>query len=155
MAIYNYDIQSLPDGRQTAIRITKPSGECLILTFPSDAPQQAPQDYLDAIGQVMQHHPEGLMDEYNVLFSRFLARNRLEAPISVSYDLNIERTQFCARIRQIREKNGMTIQQLADKAGISAADLTRLEQALPSPDIDALIKIAKTFEAQLDIIETL
>jgi len=48
-------------------------------------------------------------------------------------------------IRAFREKQGLTVQQFAEKTGFSAALLTQVENRMVSPSLGTLVKIANTF----------
>ena len=48
-------------------------------------------------------------------------------------------------IKAFREKMGLTLQQFADKLGISSALLTRLENRMVSPSLGMLVQIANVF----------
>ena len=47
------------------------------------------------------------------------------------------------RIRELRKRGDMTLQQLADKSGISASMLSLVERGLASPSIGSLIVVAE------------
>lgn len=48
-------------------------------------------------------------------------------------------------IRAFREKQGMTLQQFAERTGFSAALLTQVENRMVSPSLGTLVKIANAF----------
>src|SRR3989337_3587598 len=48
-------------------------------------------------------------------------------------------------IRAFREKQGLTVEQFAEKTGFSAALLTQVENRMVSPSLGTLVKIANTF----------
>lgn len=49
---------------------------------------------------------------------------------------------YGSRIRQAREKNGLTQLELAVKAGVTPATICRLERAHQTPHLSTVIKIA-------------
>lgn len=53
------------------------------------------------------------------------------------------------RIKTLREKRGLTLQELAEKLGFSSALLNQIENHLVSPPLGALIKIAKGLNVSL------
>ena len=53
------------------------------------------------------------------------------------------------RIRRLRESRGMSLQQLADRTGFSAALLTQIENRMTSPALGTLVKIANAFDASV------
>jgi transcriptional regulator with XRE-family HTH domain len=48
-------------------------------------------------------------------------------------------------VREFREKTGLTLQQFAEKVGISSALLTQMENRMVSPSIGMLVQIANAF----------
>ncbi len=52
-------------------------------------------------------------------------------------------------IRQFRVSRGMTLQQLADKTGFSAAILAEVENRMTSPSLGTLVKIANALDASV------
>jgi len=48
-------------------------------------------------------------------------------------------------VREFREKKGLTLQQFAEKVGISSALLTQIENRMTSPSIGMLVQIANAF----------
>ena len=57
--------------------------------------------------------------------------------------------QVGQNIKAFREKLGLTVQQFADKLGVSSALLTRMENRMASPSIGMLVQIANVFETNL------
>ncbi len=53
------------------------------------------------------------------------------------------------RLKQVREKRGMTQEQLAEKAGVSRAYLARLEIGMHDPPLSTLEKLAKALEVRV------
>ncbi len=53
------------------------------------------------------------------------------------------------RIRRFRESRGMTLLQLADKTGFSAAVLAEVENRMTSPSLGTLVKIANALDASV------
>ena len=150
MTNYNYSFEPFGDN-QSIIRVIKPSGETLILTFSDTSPLQSADDYVNAIEQVMLHHPDGLKEEYFVIFSTFFARFSLEAPVSVRYDLDYEYHRFCSKLMELRQSNGVTIEELAEKVGVSVADLSLIEQGEKPIDLELIIRIVAEFGKRLEI----
>ena len=57
------------------------------------------------------------------------------------------------RIRTMRAERGLTLPQLADKAGLSKGLLSQLENSeSPNPSLDTLNKIAKALEVTLSVL---
>lgn len=148
-----YSFEPLPNRGQSRIRVTKPSGESLVLTFSSSFPLQVSDYYMQAIEIVLEKHPEASLDEYFGLFTRFFAQHNLEMPLGVGLDRDAERVRIGKRIKEIREKKGMTALQLAVKANIDPANLCRIEQGRYSAGLDILSQLASALGGKLDIVE--
>jgi transcriptional regulator with XRE-family HTH domain len=56
------------------------------------------------------------------------------------------------RIRQLRDSRGVTVQQLADRTGFSAALLIQIENRMTSPSLGILVKIANAFDVSISSI---
>ncbi len=52
-------------------------------------------------------------------------------------------------IRQFREARGMTLQQLAERTGFSAALISQIENRMVSPSLGTLVKIANAFDTSV------
>ena len=53
------------------------------------------------------------------------------------------------KIRELREKKGLSLQELANRTGYSSAILSQIENHLISPPLGALIKISKALEVRV------
>lgn len=62
--------------------------------------------------------------------------------------------RFPMRLRQIRERSGLTQEALAKKAGVSRAYLSRLEMGRHDPPLSRLRKLAKALGVKVaDLLE--
>jgi transcriptional regulator with XRE-family HTH domain len=57
--------------------------------------------------------------------------------------------RFAARMRALREKTGLTMEELADKTGVSVATLYSWENASRSPVNDDLLNVAKVLNVNV------
>lgn len=57
--------------------------------------------------------------------------------------------RMAMRVKEWRERRGLTQEQLADKAGISRGFLARLETARHDPKLSTLEKIAKALKVDI------
>ena len=57
--------------------------------------------------------------------------------------------QVGQNIKAFREKKGLTLQQFADKLGVSSALLTRIENRMMSPSLGMLVQIANVLETNV------
>jgi transcriptional regulator with XRE-family HTH domain len=58
--------------------------------------------------------------------------------------------RFGEKLRVLRQRRGMSLQDLAEVLGFSKAHAHRLEQGLRKPHADLLLRIAEYFEVSLD-----
>ncbi|WP_209426973.1 XRE family transcriptional regulator [Pararhodobacter sp. SW119] len=58
--------------------------------------------------------------------------------------------QFGGRIRELRRKAGLTLQALADEAGISVGFLSQVERNKATPSLGTLASLATALEAEID-----
>lgn len=54
------------------------------------------------------------------------------------------------RLREIRKKQGMTAQVLAEKLGVSQGAISHYETGRRKPSIDMVVKMAKVFNCSVD-----
>lgn len=76
-----------------------------------------------------------------------------------NYRVEIYGVHKCARIdigkriAELRKQQGMKQSDLADHAGVTAANISRIETGRYSPGLDVLARIANTLGCELAIIE--
>lgn len=79
--------------------------------------------------------------------------------LSINYRFEQFGVHKCARIdigkriAQLRKQQGMTQAELGDHAGVTAANISRIETGRYSPGLDVLARIANTLGCELAIIE--
>ena len=79
--------------------------------------------------------------------------NRRIRPFTwVICDRDKERVRIGSRIKELRKERGMDAKELAQKIGIDAANLSRIEQGRFSVGIDILNKIAGVMNMSLDFV---
>lgn len=64
------------------------------------------------------------------------------------------RKEVGTKLRQIRERRGLTTSDVANIVGIDRATVSKLEAANWSPTLDQVLKIAAAVGVRLEIIET-
>ena len=64
-----------------------------------------------------------------------------------------ERTRIGERIRELRKKNNIDAKALAQRVGINASNLSRIEQGHYSVGFDILSRIANALNARVEIVE--
>ena len=62
---------------------------------------------------------------------------------------DFEEIRVGERIKSLREIRGLSLKEVADRTGFSAALLSQMENHLVSPSLGTLIKLAKTFGIQV------
>lgn len=110
----------------TTQRVTIEGGDGLGTV--SDA--QAAAKYLDDMDWWLRHR------HYNTIMPSLLDR----------------RKQIGARMRELREAQGMTQAQLARKAGITSGNVFRIEAGMYSMGLDLVNRVADALGARLDIL---
>ncbi|WP_158965007.1 helix-turn-helix domain-containing protein [Chachezhania sediminis] len=71
--------------------------------------------------------------------------------VDTTGDMDAERalSAFGARVRKLRQGKGLTLQQVADRAGMSGSTISKIENSNLSPTFDGLLKLAKGLEVDL------
>ena len=73
--------------------------------------------------------------------------------LMLGVDKNQERKRLGERIKQLREQKHMDAKTLAEKAGIDAANLSRIEAGRYSTGFDILVRIATALGMKIDFVE--
>ena len=73
-------------------------------------------------------------------------------PMYAGPDRNADRERIGLRIKTMREERQMDAKTLAQKAGITPANMSRIEQGKYSPGLDILCRIASAMDMQLDFV---
>lgn len=63
-----------------------------------------------------------------------------------------ERLRIGARIKELRERKGITQRQLAEKTGYSQSNIWRIENGKYSVGLDILADIANALDARVELI---
>ena len=63
-----------------------------------------------------------------------------------------ERLRIGARIKELRERKGLTQTQLAEKTGYSQSNIWRIENGKYSVGLDILAVIARALDAMVELI---
>ena len=82
---------------------------------------------------------------YNLFSAHTMVQKRGETMSGIAQDLG-------ERIRQLRNQREMSQEELAFKAGISAAHLGQIERALKSPTIETIGKISGALNVPLTML---
>jgi transcriptional regulator with XRE-family HTH domain len=76
-----------------------------------------------------------------------------DKPKQLVCDVFAEHVKFCKKISSLRKEQGMTQEQLAEKVGIRANNLARIEVGNHPPGLNTLIKIANALGYTVDFVK--
>lgn len=82
-----------------------------------------------------------------------LVQENLEMISGYNEDHDVERRRIGERIRQLRMQKGINVETLAQRAGISTANLYRIEDGRYSIKYDVLASIAAALGMKIDFVE--
>ena len=132
---------------KTQARLSLTSGESYVLTFPSE------KNFAD----------NGFLKTAETLFDTFaptadnaqlyLADYEMMINLSLVLDKDEERKRIGNRIKELRQKRGLTAKQLGEFSGIAPCNISRIESGLYSTGFDMLTKIANALGCHVDLIE--
>lgn len=127
------------------------------------------EKYVEGIGQSVTitadtlREIEGLAKEYQKFNSHVLIKeNKAEYPkfnwVEVKeYNLlefeKEHRVRIGNRLRELREDAGLTVRELALKAGVTPANVTNIEKGRYSAGLDVLVRISSVFDASVEIFK--
>jgi transcriptional regulator with XRE-family HTH domain len=74
-------------------------------------------------------------------------------PLFAGPDRDLDRERIGHRIKELREEQQMDAKTLAQKSGITPANMSRIEQGKYSPGLDILCRIASSLGMQLDFVK--
>lgn len=140
----------------TRVRVETSEGETFILGFSSSMNYQIDQQWDGFFSKCV----IGLFDKYykgdfNAARNQILHgmyRNRLDPFNWVINDRDKERERIGNRIKELRKEQDIDAKTLAQKVGIDAGNLSRIEQGKFSVGIDILNKIASVLKMKIDFV---
>lgn len=135
------------------IRVEHPLGGVYIIGFSSIAPLQFKEEYSDAICIITDNFIKLERDDYFNYLSQQLVGHNFVMPRYAGPDWNIERERIGYRIKELREEQHIDAKTLANKSGITPANMSRIEQGKYSPGLDILCRIASALGMQLDFVK--
>lgn len=135
------------------IRVEHPQGGVYIIGFGSTMPLQYEKEYLQAICTITDNFIILERDNYSDYLSQQLLVHRFEMPMYAGQDRNVDRERIGHRIKTLREEMQMDAKTLAQKAGITPANMSRIEQGKYSPGLDILCRIASAMDMRLDFVK--
>lgn len=140
----------------TKVRVETSEGETFILGFNNSMNYQIDQQWDGFFTKCV----TGLFDKYykgdeSVIWGPIAAgfyRNRLNSFIWVMNDRDKERERIGRRIKELRNQQNIDAKTLAQRIGIDAGNLSRIEQGKFSVGVDILNKIACALNMRIDFV---
>lgn len=141
---------------QKRVRVETSEGDTFILGFNSNLNYQINEQ----IDGFFTKCVAGLFDRYykgdeKVIWSDIVLgfyHNRLESFLWVTNDRDKERERIGNRIKELRKEQDLDAKTLAQRVGIDAGNLSRIEQGKFSVGIDILNKIASALKMRVDFV---
>ena len=135
------------------VRVEHPQGGIYIIGFSSTIPLLFEKEYSEAICVITDNYIKLEKDDYYSYLSQQLIIHHYEMPMYAGQDRNVDRVRIGYRIKTLREEKQMDAKTLAQKAGITPANMSRIEQGKYSPGLDILCRIASALGMQLDFVK--
>lgn len=135
------------------VKVEHPQGGVYVIGFSSTMPLLLPKEYSEALCTITDNFIKLERDDYFNYLTQQLLVNRYEMPIYAGQDRNIDRERIGHRIKELREEQGLDAKNVAQKAGITPANMSRIEQGKYSPGLDILCRIASSLGMQLDFVK--
>ena len=145
-------IQEAKNGT-SQIKVEHPQGGIYIIGFSSTMPLLCEKEYSQAICTITDNFITLGRDDYFNYLAQQLRVHGYEMPMYAGPDRNVDRERIGHRIKTLREENQMDAKTLAQKAGITPANMSRIEQGKYSPGLDILCRIASAMGMQLDFVK--
>lgn len=135
------------------VKLEHPQGGVYIIGFSSTMPLLLSKEYSDAICTITDNYFKLERDDYFNYLTRQLLVLGYEMPMFAGQDRNADRKRIGHRIKELREEQGLDAKIVAQKAGITPANMSRIEQGKYSPGLDILCRIASALGMQLDFVK--
>ena len=135
------------------MRLESPEGEEILVGFYDTMPLHEEEAYRQAVETITDNfYFLGESNYFNYL-SHELIVNGYGEPLYAGIGRNIERDRIGRRIKELREEQNMDAKTLANKAGVTPANMSRMEQGKYSPGLDVICRIANALGMQLDFVK--
>lgn len=138
------------------VRVETTEGDTYIIGFYSSMNYQIDQQcdgfFTKCITGLFDKYYKGNMNDVWGQIQAGMIRNRLESFLWVINDRDKERERIGIRIKELRKEHNMDAKTLAQKVGIDAGNLSRIEQGKFSVGIDILNKIASVLKMKIDFV---
>ena len=138
--------------RRTRFSIEAQDGQRFFLEF-LDVPKEWIPNYIEALIAITDEYFTKSMDIRLVDYvDRKMACNNFGTAFSWGDQRDVERDGFGYRIKELRLQMNMDAKTLAARAGVTPANMCRIEQGSYSPGLNVLLKIADALNCKLDLI---
>ena len=145
-------IQEAKNGT-SQVKVEHPQGGVYVIGFSSTTPLQCEKEISQAICTITDNFIKLERDDYFNYLTQQLLVHGYEMPMYAGPDRNADRERIGLRIKTMREERQMDAKTLAQKAGITPANMSRIEQGKYSPGLDILCRIASALGMQLDFVK--
>lgn len=142
---------------KTQARLSLTSGESYVLTFPSEKNfadngfLKTAETLFDTFAPTADKVKKENIKRINAQL--YLADYEMMINLSLVLDKDEERKRIGNRIKELRQKRGLTAKQLGEFSGIAPCNISRIESGLYSTGFDMLTKIANALGCHVDLIE--
>lgn len=141
----------------TRVNVVTKDGTIYVLTFPDNYHYQLETRFdhyfTKLLAQLFDKYYDGTVNSVWGEINRQLLLHKCNMIFMLGVDKNQERKRLGERIKQIREQKHMDAKTLAEKSGIDAANLSRIEAGRYSAGFDILVRIATALGMKIDFVE--
>lgn len=138
------------------VRVETANGDSLILGYSDSLNYQINERFkglfLKEVALLFEEYYDGSLDSVNGAILAGMYKANFNSFLWVMFDKNKERERVGKRIREIRKARNMDAKELAQKIGIDAGNLSRIEQGRFSVGLDILCKIAGVLGMSVDFV---
>jgi len=140
----------------TRARVETSDGDVYILGFSSSMNYQIDKQWDGFFSKCMiglfdKYYKGDINEAWNSIM-RGMFKNRIDPFLWIINDRNKERERIGNRIKELRKEQDMDAKTLAQKVGIDAGNLSRIEQGKFSVGLDILNKIASVLHMKIDFV---
>ena len=76
-------------------------------------------------------------------------------PFADKYNIDqegVQRVKIIAQLTKLREESNLTQKDLADKTGLTQAQISKIEKGKTNPNLETLLKIANFFKKEIKLV---
>lgn len=93
-----------------------------------------------------------MADIFHVSEESLLALNQPQAPLAQEQGAEVTQEGIGRKIRDLREQRGLTLSQVSQRAGLSAAHVSEVERGLSAASLKTLEKLAEVLEVSTAVL---